>query len=383
MRGSRGGGGRHRRCWVSTDGAGVPRASRSDGWGAMRRGACSGSATPRPSCRSLWERPARRCERFWRAWPGVGINGGITAGPWAELAVSAAGGLPSPGAVGRHEDLRLNLAEVHDRIAAAAAAAGRAPGELTLVAVSKTWPAADVVVLCGLGVTDFAENREQEARLKVADVTKHFFDSEVSAASRSGSGDIVRGDRAGGPGRAGGHPPSSRSSSLPVPLVSSQPSSPLCWHFVGRLQRNKARSVTRWAHWVQSVDRAPLVTALSTAAVAHGREIVVCLQVSLDSHGGDVGRGGASPADIPALGDLVAGSPGLVLAGVMGVAPRDVPARPAFAGLREVSDMLRREHPDASVISAGMSGDLAVAVAEGATHLRIGTALFGQRRGVP
>ncbi len=138
-----------------------------------------------------------------------------------------------------------------------------------------------------------------------------------------------------------------------------------------------------WAHWVQSVDRAPLVSALAGGAVSHDREIVVCLQVSLDPAGHDTGRGGARPADIPALGDLVAAGRGLVLAGVMGVAPRGLPARPAFARLREVSEMLRRGHPDASVISAGMSADFAEAVAEGATHLRIGTALFGPRRGVP
>ncbi len=138
-----------------------------------------------------------------------------------------------------------------------------------------------------------------------------------------------------------------------------------------------------WAHWVQSVDRAPLVNALAGGALSYDREIAVCLQVSLDPAGYDTGRGGVRPADVLALGDLVAVSRGLVLAGVMGVAPRGLPARPAFARLREVSDMLRREHPDASVISAGMSADFAEAVAEGATHLRIGTALFGPRRGVP
>lgn len=296
--------------------------------------------------------------------------------------MSAVGGPPLADA-GRRAELRLNLADVRDRITVAAAAAGRAAGELTLVAVSKTWPAADVVLLRELGVTDFAENREQEARPKAAAVTKHLFDGEVSAASQSGSRGAdqwidqgtgqgtERGRRVGQPRQAG--PPG------PAPM----PLSPPCWHFVGQLQRNKARSVTQWAHWVQSVDRAPLVAALSSAAVAHGREIVVCLQVSLDGHSASAGRGGASPADIPALGDLVVGSRGLVLAGVMGVAPRGAPARPAFARLREVSDVLRRGHPDASVISAGMSGDLAEAVAEGATHLRIGTALFGQRRGVP
>jgi pyridoxal phosphate enzyme (YggS family) len=255
-------------------------------------------------------------------------------------------GAARPASAGRREELRLNLADIRDRIAVAAAAAGRPAGEITLIAVSKTWPAADVVALHGLGVTDFAENREQEARPKVADVTDQ-------AA------------RAGWPGRVAGPPVPPR------------------WHFVGQLQRNKVPAVARWAHWVHSVDRAPLVAALSRAAVAHGREIVVCLQVLLDQDGADAGRGGAPPAGVPALGDLVAGSQGLVLAGVMGVAPRDVPARPAFARLREVSEVLRRQHPDAWVISAGMSGDLAEAVAESATHLRIGTALFGQRRGVP
>ncbi len=273
-----------------------------------------------------------------------------------------ASGTGHAASAGRREELRLNLADVRDRIAAAAGAAGRPVGELTLVAVSKTWPAADVVILDALGVTHFAENRDQEARPKVVDVTKSLFDAEVSLVWPPGRADA---------GRVGRQ--DAEASPVSVP----------CWHFVGRLQRNKAASVARWADWVQSVDRAPVVTALARAAAVNGRQLAVCLQVSLDPAGSGTGRGGALPADIPALGDLVAGSGGLVLAGVMGVAPRDAPARPAFARLREVSDVLRQGHPDASAISAGMSGDLEDAVAEGATHLRIGTALFGQRRGVP
>ncbi|SBW25706.1 YggS family pyridoxal phosphate enzyme [Protofrankia symbiont of Coriaria ruscifolia] len=277
-----------------------------------------------------------------------------------------------PASAQRREELRHNLADVRGRIAAAAAAAGRPADELTLIAVSKNWPASDVALLSGLGVTHFAENREQEARLKVAAVTKYLsgreLDSEVSSAWQPHARDVV---------------PEGDADQIRQPGPAAAPESGPCWHFVGQLQRNKARPVAGWAHWVQSVDRAPLVNALAGGALSYDREIAVCLQVSLDPAGYDTGRGGVHPADILALGDLVAASRGLVLVGVMGVAPRGLPAHPAFARLREVSDMLRREHPDASVISAGMSADFAEAVAEGATHLRIGTALFGPRRGVP
>jgi len=249
--------------------------------------------------------------------------------------------------------LWANLRDVRSRIEAAARSAGRDPAELTLVAVSKTWPAADVVALHALGVTHFAENREQEAAPKVA---------EVQARLGSTTGE----------GRPGTERP--------------------IWHYVGQLQRNKANAVARWADWVQCVDRPELVTSLARAAAAAGRELTVCLQVSLDTpaaglrrvgDSGARGRGGAAPADIPRLADLVAAAGGLRLAGVMAVAPRGEPPRPAFARLREVAESLRTIYPPAHVISAGMSGDLEAAVAEGATHLRIGTALFGERLPVP
>ncbi|WP_431607659.1 YggS family pyridoxal phosphate enzyme, partial [Protofrankia symbiont of Coriaria myrtifolia] len=308
----------------------------------------------------------------------------VRAGP--VTAAPAAGGpaVSGPAAARRREELWRNLADVRARIAAAATAAGRQADELTLIAVSKNWPASDVVLLAGSGVTHFAENREQEARAKVAAVTKYLvahescreLDSEVSSAWRPSAPQTA-------PEGDDGQPPRPDPAAAPAAGPGASFGSWPCWHFVGQLQRNKARPVARWAGWVQSVDRAPLVNALAAGALAHDREIVVCLQVSLDPPGCDTGRGGARPADVLALGDLVAASRGLVLAGVMGVAPRGLPARPAFARLREVSWMLRREHPEASVISAGMSADFPDAVAEGATHLRIGTALFGPRRAVP
>ncbi|MBL7628826.1 YggS family pyridoxal phosphate enzyme [Frankia nepalensis] len=257
--------------------------------------------------------------------------------------------------------LAVNLADVRERIEAAARAAGRDPAELTLVAVSKTWPASDVLGLWALGVTHFAENREQEAAPKVAAVLA------ALATGPSGGGGPEAGE---GTAVAGGPP--------------AGPASPV-WHFVGQLQRNKVNAIARWADWVQSVDRPELVASLSRAAVAGGRVLTICVQVCLDSPGGAgaAGRGGVAPGDVGSLTELVANAEGLRLAGVMAVAPRGEPARPAFARLRTVAERLWRDHPDARVISAGMSGDLEDAVAEGATHLRIGTALFGERRPVP
>jgi pyridoxal phosphate enzyme (YggS family) len=232
--------------------------------------------------------------------------------------------------VGRRDELAAAVAATEARIAAAARDARRERSELTLVAVSKTWPASDVLLLASLGLRDFGENRAQEAVRKAAAVT------------------------AAGVG--------------------------LRWHFVGRLQRNKCRVIAGFAVLVHSVDRAELVAGLATGAAQAGRTLDVLLQVSLD---GDPGRGGALPAQIPPLADAVAAASSLRLRGVMAVAPLGVAPRPAFARLRTTAEELRRDHPDAVIISAGMSEDFADAVAEGATHLRIGSALFGKRPAVP
>jgi pyridoxal phosphate enzyme (YggS family) len=222
----------------------------------------------------------------------------------------------------RRAELALNLADVQERIAAACRAAGRDREEVTLVAITKTWPASDAALLRDLGVTDLGENRDQEARPKAA----------------------------------------------AVPDVR--------WHFVGQLQTNKAASVATYADVVEVVDRPHLVEALSRGAVRAGRELDALVQVSLDA---DPHRGGAQPVDVPALADAVAAAPGLRLRGVMAVAPLEEDPGPAFARLAELAAALRAVHPDATVVSAGMSGDLEQAVAAGATHVRVGTALLGHR----
>ena len=226
----------------------------------------------------------------------------------------------------RRAELAAALAAVEDRLGAACAAAGRRREEVALVAVTKTRPASDVALLAELGVRDVGESKDQEAAEKAR---------------------LVSGVR---------------------------------WHFVGRLQRNKARSVATYASLVQSVDRTPLVAALSDGAQRAGREVGVLVQVSLDD---DPDRGGAPPDEVAALADAVASAPGLVLRGVMAVAPLGAPPGPAFARLADVAARLRADHPDAGVVSAGMSGDLEAAVAAGSTMVRVGTALLGHRPQVP
>lgn len=243
-----------------------------------------------------------------------------------------------PAAAQRRAELAANLRDVEERIAAACAAAGRRRGDVSWVAVSKTWPVSDVLAVVELGVRDLGESRDQEAAGKAVAVRDAFPESTVPE--------------------------------------SSVPESTVAWHFVGQLQSNKARSVASYAAVVQSLDRARLAYALSDGALVADRVLRVLLQVSLD---GDASRGGCGPDRVGPLADLVAGLPGLALAGVMAVAPRGVDPRPAFDRLAGISDRLRVQHPEAREISAGMSGDLEAAVASGATLLRVGSAVFGPR----
>jgi pyridoxal phosphate enzyme (YggS family) len=151
-------------------------------------------------------------------------------------------------------------------------------------------------------------------------------------------------------------------------------------HFIGQLQTNKAGAVAEYADVVQSVDRLRLVDALQKGAQRAGRRLGVLVQVSLDE--GDVdheGRAGATPAEAPLVADAVAQAPDLDLRGVMAVAPLGADPAPAFARLREVAHGIQAAHPDASWVSAGMSGDLEQAIAHGATHLRVGSAILGSR----
>jgi PLP dependent protein len=234
----------------------------------------------------------------------------------------------------RLAELAANLAAVRARIEAACSAAGRAAADIRLIAVTKTFPASDVMLLNRLGLDDFGENRDQEAAPK--------------AAACAAAGVRPR------------------------------------WHFVGQLQVNKAGSVVGYADVVHSVDRARLVAALGRRAALAGREISCLVQVSLDAGappaGAGAGRGGAPPGQVRRLAAAIQAEPALSLAGVMAVAPLGEPARPAYARLREIAESLRSEFPSAVAISAGMSDDMGEAIAEGATHVRIGTALLGSRR---
>jgi PLP dependent protein len=224
----------------------------------------------------------------------------------------------------RREELAVRLAAVRERISAACAAAGRKPQDVTLIAVTKTFPASDVRLLNGLGVTDFGENRDAEAAPK---------------AAQCADLDLV-------------------------------------WHFIGQLQTNKAASVARYAAFVHSVDRLRLIHALGTAARHAGRVIECLIEVSLD---GDPDRGGAPAGQVPGLAEALMAETGLVLAGVMAIAPLGLPPADAFASLLHSAAAVRAVRPAATVISAGMSGDLEAAIAAGATHVRIGTALLGDR----
>lgn len=246
---------------------------------------------------------------------------------------------PSPEGAAEPADrqalLAANLARVEERIETACRAGGRERGEVTLVVVTKTYPATDVRLLAGLGVRHVAENRDQDAAPKAA-----------------AAADL-----------------------------------PLTWHFVGQLQTNKARSVVSYSDHVHSVDRLKLVAALSAAATAADRRLGCLVQVALDAESGDRGeRGGVAPDAVAALADAIAAAPGLRVDGVMTVAPLTGAyagqPRAAFDRLMEISSDLRETHPAATMVSAGMSQDLDEAVAAGATHVRVGTAVLGVRPGL-
>jgi len=228
---------------------------------------------------------------------------------------------------GRRAEIAAGLAGVRARIDAACRAAGRRSAEVTLIAVTKTHPVSDIALLAGLGVTDIGENRDQEAAPKAAECA-----------------------------------------ALGLPIT---------WHFVGQLQTNKAASVVSYASVVHSVDRLHLVRVLGSRARAAGRTVTCLVQVSLD---GDPDRGGAPVPQVASVADAVAGEDGLLLGGLMAVAPLGMDAAIAFGELKKVSDAVRSSHPGAVMISAGMSDDLEQAIEAGATHVRVGTALLGGRR---
>jgi pyridoxal phosphate enzyme (YggS family) len=231
---------------------------------------------------------------------------------------------PDPTPDERRAELARGLDEVERRIAAACAAADRDRDEVRLIVVTKTFPVSDVRLLADLGVRDVGESKDQEAAPK---------------AEQCADLDLV-------------------------------------WHFVGRLQSNKARSVASYARVVHSVDRPSLLRPLSAGALGSERRVAVLAQVSLD---GNPARGGVPLDDLPALADAIAATDGLDLCGLMAVAPLGADPQGAFARLADASATLRETHPQATWVSAGMSADLEAAVAAGATHLRVGSAILGSR----
>lgn len=222
-------------------------------------------------------------------------------------------------------DLATRLADVDARIAEAARAVNRDPASLTRIVVTKFHPASMIEDLYALGVRDVGENRQQELTAKRA---------EVAAGAD------------------------------------------MTWHFIGQAQTNKARAIRAAASVVHSVDRARLAVALDAAADEGAPALDVLVQVNLTD---DPGRGGAAPDGVEILAEDILRCPTLRLRGVMAVAPLGEPPQPAFARLAECSARLRRIAPDAAWISAGMTADFAEAIAAGATHLRIGSAITGPR----
>lgn len=231
----------------------------------------------------------------------------------------------------RELELADSLAHMRDRVTRACIAAGRDAADVNLIVVTKTWPVDDVRRLADLGVRDMGENRDQDAKVKAAQTT-----------------DLD-----------------------------------LTWHFIGQLQTNKANSVTRYADVIHSVDRPELVAALERGAGHADRTVTCLIQVDLEEGVGR-GRGGALPSEVPALARAIEEAPHLRLGGVMGVAPLDegdqkAASAAAFARLAQIHRDLLAAHPEATIMSAGMSGDLEEAVAAGATHLRVGSAILGER----
>lgn len=222
--------------------------------------------------------------------------------------------------VGSESTLQERLRKVQNGISNACRDVGRDASEMTLIVVTKFHPASMVRELAALGVRDVGENRHQEAQ----DKTKELEDLDVN------------------------------------------------WHYIGQLQTKKARQAARYASAIHSIDRARLVDALSTI----DRTIDAFLQINLT---GDPGRGGVEPGDIESLAEKVLETPTLRLRGVMAVAPLEEPAARAFGRLAEYSERVRALAPEATAISAGMTHDYAEAIAAGATHLRIGRAITGNR----
>lgn len=223
----------------------------------------------------------------------------------------------------RRDEISFALREVRARIQVAVEASHRLPSEVTLIAVTKTYPASDVKILHSLGIRDFAENRDHEGREKSAQVDG-------------------------------------------------------TWHFQGQIQSNKLSSIAKWANTVHSLDESRHV-ALLAKAVPASKPMSVFIQVCLDPAQGRAGRGGVLPSLIAPLAELVCQSPSLKLEGLMAVAPLGENPESAFSRLARIHSNFRQQFTDSPSLSAGMSGDFEIAISHGATHLRVGSSILGSR----
>jgi pyridoxal phosphate enzyme (YggS family) len=226
----------------------------------------------------------------------------------------------------RLSEIRSNLEIIESRISNACSAAGRDISEITLIAVTKTYPASDVDLLKELGIENVGENRDQEASSKKSEVKNQFK-----------------------------------------------------WHFIGQLQSNKAKSVVNYADLIHSVDRWSLAKEVQKSAQGINKVQPVLIQVDLDQSGPDPARGGIWPAELNELAQLINQASHLELKGLMSVAPLGEKPELAFARLKDIRVGFLKENPEAQILSAGMSDDLEAAILHGATHLRIGSALLGER----
>ena len=237
----------------------------------------------------------------------------------------------------RVADIASALDSVRARLAAACVAAGRPTADVKLLPVTKYFPASDARILYDLGCREFGESREQEAITKV---------EEFDTATRTDSAEPVR------------------------------------WHMIGQLQRNKARSVAKWAYAIHSVDSPRLADALDRGALGalddgdRTSPLRVLIQVSLD---GDPSRGGVTLEELAPLADRIETAEGLAFAGLMAVPPLGTDPDEQFSILHGAHRVLLESHPGAIELSAGMTGDLEAAVRHGSTCVRVGTALLGSR----
>ena len=222
----------------------------------------------------------------------------------------------------RKDQILSNLESVKEKISAAAQAAGRSPSEITLIAVTKTFPVSDLEILYELGVRNFGENRDQEAAPKVG--------------------------------------------VLPADIT---------WHFQGGIQSNKLKSISNWASVIHSVDKFKYAQMISQFSVDKTKEIFI--QVSLDTL--PQSREGVDPADLMQLAEQIMSLPNLQVKGLMAVAPLDQPTEQAFVRLQQIQQKFIQLYPAASSLSSGMSGDYELAISLGATHVRIGSSILGNR----